>query len=782
AHSLDTVSTPSAIDTDTTSLQLIDIEFGKTYYIAVATVDTITSIESPLSAISEVTMFKRPQYALGQRHTCAINSNQQIYCTGANEFGQLGNNQSGVDVGKTVFSSITNPGQQQWQMVVAGEHYNCAIDGDQQLYCWGDNRDRNLATGSIEDVVVTPTRVSSNLGWLWVTARNTHLCGIKTDHSLWCWGNNDKGQLGTDTSAVNTQEQPVKVGNWNDWLSVSVGESHTCGIRQGHSLWCWGANDLGQIGDPSISMSSAIPIQLHPNDQWMMVSSGQFFSCAIKVDGTAWCWGNNIDGQLGNLTIDPSPTPIPVATSQRWQWISAGAAFICAIDTEQGLWCWGDNWGGQIGKENFYDAVQPTQVGTSREYAVVATGDYHSCALKQDQSMWCWGHNLYGQLGNGSNLNATHEFFTIPQQSGSMVSDWISIDVGYDHVCGIRNSGTLWCWGSNYSAQLATGDWMEASQPRLVENYFNWVQISISSDNGCAIDSVGDLYCWGLSSTGAVGQGSFYDGSTVYPTYIQSDITWLNVSNGVTHTCGLKADNTAWCWGSNNYGQLGDGFISDLNGSQDRASPYPVNTTMLWKSLTSGGWHNCGIAMDDRIYCWGWNAAGQLGVGDETERLVPTLISDNSTWKKVRANWSHTCAIKSDDSLWCWGYNTSGQLGNGEFGDTAQQNTPVPIASGTSFKDVSLGAWHTCAITINNEKLCWGYNSDGQLATGNFDAHHLPHSVLQDFNPIDIQLGADVSCLLNDDSSVWCWGANFYGQIGNGTAWSLFPEIVQLPE
>jgi alpha-tubulin suppressor-like RCC1 family protein len=769
------VGNVSPIDTADTALHMIDIEFGKTYYIAVSTLDTVTNIESPLSPVSEVTTFKRPQYALGQRHTCAINNAKHISCAGSNEFGQLGNSESGVDTGATAFSNIVDSGQHQWEMIVAGENYNCAIDSDQQLYCWGDNRDHNLATGSIDNIVPTPTRISSNLGWLWIAAYKTHLCGIKTDHSLWCWGNNDRGQLGADINTVIFQELPLQLGSRNDWLSVSVGESHTCAIRQDHSLWCWGADDYGQIGNPNSATPSATPYQVQPNERWIMVVSGQFFNCAIKTDHSGWCWGGNANGQLGNLTVVSQSEPTPITGSQQWQWLTAGSLHVCAIDAEQDLWCWGDNWSGQLGNGNFDDSIQPVRVDTSREYAMVAAGEFHTCALKHNQSFWCWGYNLFGQLGRDSTQNHTNEYFVLPQQSGSMASDWLSIDVGYDHVCGIRSSGTLWCWGANYSGQLARQTFVDAAQPRLIENHFNWAQVSSGTNNGCSIKTDGSLFCWGWNSYGQVGNGIFFDGAATAPRTVESTLAWQSITNGDTHTCGIKEDNTAWCWGDNSYGQIG----IDTMGL---AIPTLVNTTLTWKSLKAGSWHTCGIAMDDMIYCWGWNAYGQLGTGDTASQPLPTPLADNSTWKKLDTQLSHTCAIKSDDTLWCWGYNGSGQLGNGEIGETNNQTIPVAVASTQLFKDVDVGAWNTCATTINDEVFCWGGNFYGVLANGNRIDQPLPQPVLGNLNPVDVQSGANVSCLLNYDSTVWCWGDNSYGQVGNGTAWVLFPEIVQLPE
>ena len=781
SDSPDSIINSSAINNDDTSLHLTDIEFGKTYYIAVSTVDTVTNIESPLSPVTEVTTFKRPQYALGQRHSCVINSAKHISCTGSNEFGQLGNNESGVDAGKTVFTSIVDTGQRQWEMLVAGENYNCAIDSNQQLYCWGDNRDRNLATGSIEDIVASPTRVSSNLGWLWIAARKSHLCGIKTDHSLWCWGNNDRGQLGADINTVFFQELPLQVGTLNDWLSVSVGEGHTCAIQQDHSLWCWGTDDYGQVGNPDARTPNPVPFQVHPNERWIMVVSGRFFNCAIKTDNSAWCWGANANGQLGNLTLESQSEPVPVTGNQQWQWLTAGPLHICAIDTERGLWCWGDNWSGQLGNGNFTDSIQPIRTDANTEYVMVAAGDFHTCASKQDQSFLCWGHNSYGQLGSGSNQNHTNEYFLLPQQSGSMASDWVSIDVGLDHVCGIRNGGTLWCWGDNSSGQLASGSFVGSALPRLIRNHYNWTQVSSGAYNSCGIKTDGSLFCWGWNFNGQIGNGNFFSGGATAPRAIESTPAWQSVTNGDYHTCGIRDDNTAWCWGSNSDGQLGDGSW-DADGAADIASPNPVNTTLLWKSLTAGSGHNCGIAMDDMIYCWGWNAYGQLGTGDNTLQPLPTPIANNSTWKKIDTKLSHTCAIKSDDTLWCWGYNVAGQLGNGDIGDTTNQTIPVAVASTQLFKEVNVGPWNTCATTISDEVFCWGANFYGELADGNRVDQPLPQPVLGNFNSIEVQLGVNFSCLLNNDSSVWCWGYNFYGQVGNGTAWSLFPEIVQLPE
>ncbi len=779
ADSAEALSSADPINSDDTSMQLTDIEFGKEYFFAVSTIDNATLLEGSLSDISQATTFRRPQLALGESHTCAINESKDLYCTGANNYGQLGTNVSGWSQGKTVYTALTGAAGKNWDMVVAGAYYTCAIDENAELYCWGDNIAGPLGTGSPEDVVALPTRITSDVGWLWIAARTTHMCGIKLDHTLWCWGRNNRGELGLGIDTTLYESRPMQIGSGEDWLSVAVGDQFTCALKIDHSLWCWGSNTKGELGNPEIAPFIDTPIQIAAGDQWLMLATGLYFTCATKLDLTMWCWGANNQGQLGDLTVDTKLLPNPVFGIQEWQWLATGDTHVCAIDNLQTLWCWGDNWGGQMGNGRFVDVIEPQAVDDILSYTTVAAGSYHTCALQTNNTLWCWGYNLYGQLGNGSNELSTHEFYYSPQQSGLKVADWSSIDVRYGHACGIRTGGTMWCWGANYAGQLGRGNYEESSTPVLIKHHFNWKEVSTGENNTCAIKTDGRLFCWGSNLRGQIGNGRSFSGGMTGPSYVESDTAWISVTSGEYFTCGLKSDNSAWCWGDNRQGQLGNG-ASDVEGLADELLPVQLQQPLQWNTIKAGGNHSCGIAADDKIYCWGGNVSGQLGVGYYTpqRQVWPTQIADDNTWKKLDVNDDHSCAIRFDDTLWCWGLNSSGELGTGDY---ASRNAPTLVSSSELFKEINLGAWSGCATTLDDRILCWGWDIYGLVTEGGASSS-VPQQMFADFSPVKILSGADSGCLLNPDSTVWCFGGNYYGQIGDGSAWSIFPETIALPQ
>jgi alpha-tubulin suppressor-like RCC1 family protein len=277
--------------------------------------------------------------------------------------------------------------------------------------------------------------------------------------------------------------------------------------------------------------------------------------------------------------------------------------------------------------------------------AKVSAGEYHTCAIKQDGSLWCWGWNFSGQLGDGTNTSRT----TPVQIMSSGVS---SVSLGGLHTCAVKTDGSLWCWGYNNSGQLGDGTNADKNTP---------VQVMSS----------------GVSSVAA----------------------------GRHHTCAVKTDGSLWCWGNNDYGQLGDGTNTSRN------TPVQIMSSGV-SSVALGGGHTCAVKTDGSLWCWGSNFYGQLGDGTNADKTTPVQIMSSGV-SSVALGYSHTCAVKTDGSLWCWGNNDSGQLGDGT---NTSRNTPVQIMSGVS--SVALGGAHTCAVKTDGSLWCWGYNADGQLGDG----------------------------------------------------------------
>jgi hypothetical protein len=240
-----------------------------------------------------------------------------------------------------------------------------------------------------------------------VLAGGNHNCAVKTDHTLWCWGNNFSGQLGDGTTT--NSPVPVQVsGHATDWATVTGGGDGTCAVKTDHTLWCWGLNFAGQLGDGTTT-NSPVPVQVsgHATD-WATVTAGQDYTCAEKTGRTVWCWGINSSGQLGDGTTADSPVPVQVSGhATDWATVTANWARTCAIKTGHTMWCWGDNGFGQLGDGTTTNRPVPVQVsGHTPDWATVSDGLGHTCAEKTEGTVWCWGWNIDGQLGDGTTTDS----------------------------------------------------------------------------------------------------------------------------------------------------------------------------------------------------------------------------------------------------------------------------------------------------------------------------------------------------------------------------------------
>ena len=242
---------------------------------------------------------------------------------------------------------------------------------------------------------------------------------------------------------------------------------------------------------------------------------------------------------------------------------------------------------------------------------------------------------------------------------------------------------------------------------------------------------------------------------------------WQTVAAGAFHTCGVRLDHTLWCWGYNAQGQLG------LGDTTFRFTPTRVGSATDWASVSTGYFHSCGVKVDHTLWCWGYNEYRQLGLGVDSPRLVstPTQVGSAADWLEVSAgNW-HTCAVKTDQTLWCWGANTAGELGigwqDGEF-------PPTQVGSDTDWSDVEAGSFYTCGVQLDASLWCWGDNAQGELGMGSTgDGYRTPSRVLSGTSWTAVSVSTDWfphnhTCGVRTDGTLWCWGWNRQGQLGLG--------------
>ena len=332
----------------------------------------------------------------------------------------------------------------------AGNAHTVAIRGDGTLWAWGQNFTGQLGNGTTVREERAPVRVGNVTAWTQVSAGMGHTIGIRTDNTLWAWGLNINGQLGDGTQTQRIS--PVRVGTY--WRSAAAGGEHTVGISADGSLWAWGNNLSGQLGDGTTVEQRLRPVRIGAATDWRAVAAGGAHTVGIRADCSLWAWGSNMHGQLGNNAHgwgNDRSAPVRIGADANWAQVSAGHEHTVAIRTDGSLWAWGRNEWGQLGDGTGTDRRVPVRIGTDSDWAFVAAGDRHNVAIRTDGSLWAWGHNPQGQLGDN-----TATLRRVPVQIGTY-ADWVMVSSGSAHTIAARADGSLWAWGQNFNGRLGDG-------------------------------------------------------------------------------------------------------------------------------------------------------------------------------------------------------------------------------------------------------------------------------------------------------------------------------------
>lgn len=637
--------------------------------------------------------------AAGSMHTCVLVNGGGVKCWGENNQGQLGDGTTTdrytpVDV-SGLSSEVT--------AITAGSSHTCALMSNGGVKCWGENSHGQLGDGTTTGRY-TPVSVSGLGSSVTVIAAGAgYTCAITSNDGVKCWGINNFGQLGDGTTT--DRYIPVDVsGLGNGVTTISVGGEHTCAVESSGSVKCWGANGEGQLGDGTTTVRYAPVNVAGLSIDVTAVTAGGRHTCALMIGGGAKCWGSNYHGELGDGTSGSSRlTAINVAgLISGVVAIDAGFSFTCAIVANGGIRCWGEDSDGKLGNNmQTYFRFAPTEVSTlTSEVNSVTAGERHTCARTSAGGVLCWGDQPL--LGDGID-----EGRFVPVAVAGLASGVTAIAAGGEggeggegHTCALTASGTAHCWGGNFYRQLGTGT--EYNGPRLLPVVVTGLgsggvsAIAPGDAHTCAIITGGSVYCWGTIGG-------------VFPAVVSGLIgTASAISSGYGYSCALTTEGV-FCWGTNRYGQLGDGT------TLSRSTPVAVNGLSTGvTSVATGFLHTCARTNAGGVKCWGSNASGELGDGTTTDRLTPVdVVGMTSGIGQVTVGGNHSCALTSSGGVLCWGLNDRGQLGDGT---TTAHLTPVQVSGlDTGIASISAGAHHTCAVTTSGSVKCWGANSAGQL-------------------------------------------------------------------
>ena len=334
-----------------------------------------------------------------------------------------------------------------------------------------------------------------------VSCGQYHTVAVRSDGTLWAWGYNASGRLGDGTTT--NRSSPVQIGTANNWATVSCGYSFTTAIRSDGTLWAWGANDYRQLGDPALSLSGATnPVRIGSESNWSKVSCGYLHSEAIRNDGTLWAWGYNVSGQLGDGSSLDRSSPLQIG-SATWTSVVCGYRYTVAVRSDGTLWGWGDNSSGQLGDGTRTQRTSPVQSGSSTNWASVACGNTHTLAIKNDHTLWGSGWNQAGELGAGTNVQSYAGLVRI----GS-ATNWNTVGCGSSHTMAINSNGTLWTTGDNSNGQLGNGTNTNLMNPVPIGPMNECIAAASGQFHAAAVKRDGTLWTWGYKSYAQLGDGT----------------------------------------------------------------------------------------------------------------------------------------------------------------------------------------------------------------------------------------------------------------------------------
>jgi alpha-tubulin suppressor-like RCC1 family protein len=362
------------------------------------------------------------------------------------------------------------------------------------------------------------------------------------------------------------------------YRQISAGKWHTCGVARDGAAYCWGRNTTGQLGDGT-TIQRVRPTRVAGGLQFILVSAGASYSCGITTDNRAYCWGQNTAGQLGDGTTANHLTPVAVSGGRRFRQVRSGQFHTCAVNMYDLAFCWGLNGNGQLGDGTRTARLSPVRVRGGLTFRRVFPAGFHTCGATLDSRGYCWGRNEDGQLGDGTTIQKSQP---VPVAGGQRFKQLVT---------GAAGEGTHW--------SMVT----------------------------CGLNTSDRAYCWGDNRSGQIGNGvSGFGLHVLTPTAVAGGGQWSEVSTSGVHTCGVLATNKmAYCWGGDGNWQLGDGDAS----SQDRTSPNQVFGGIQFRAITTGTFHTCAITTTDRVYCWGNNSEGQLGIGGTSwMRPAPLAVAE----------------------------------------------------------------------------------------------------------------------------------------------------------
>jgi hypothetical protein len=385
-----------------------------------------------------------------------------------------------ADNNKGRFVYITREARYVFSNGVTWDIKNVLTPFDVNAYAWGLNTSGQLGDNTITSRLSPVSVIGGFSDWSQLSAGASHSLGLRANGGAWAWGLNSNGQLGDGTATAKSSPVSV-VGGFSDWTQLSAGGVHSLGLRANGSAWAWGSNTSGRLGDnTTVSKSSPVSVVGGFTD-WTQLSAGDSHSLGLHADGGAWAWGLNTNGRLGDGTTTARSSPVSVVGGfTDWSQLSAGVSHSLGLRANGSAWAWGINTNGQLGDNSITSRLSPVSVvGGFTDWAQLSAGGTHSLGLRANGSAWAWGSNGSGRLGNGTTTSRSSPVSVI-----GGFTDWVELSGGNIQSLGVRANGSAWAWGDNTNGRLGDGTTTARSSPvSVVGGFTDWIQIIAGSSS-----------------------------------------------------------------------------------------------------------------------------------------------------------------------------------------------------------------------------------------------------------------------------------------------------------
>lgn len=710
-----------------------------------------------------------------ESHVLALLHSSKLYSTGDNSHGQLG---LGDSLDREGLTPVPRVFSRDFVSVASGEAHSVALTSDGRVFVWGSNAHGQLGLASqtgttipdeLKDGIFGADHGGGGRKVVGVACGARHSMAWFDDGDLYAWGDNSFGQLGTGNNKAVPGFAKVKLAlepalEGSPIKSISSGGFHNLLLTREGKVYSWGKNDYGQLGlgkSGAAVVSKPSPVKgLGDGLQVTKVTAGQGFSMILGSDGEVVAFGDNSSNQLGPGAGYPhQKEPREMRTDVRFKDLSCGQLHCIAASAEGAVFIWGTDSYGQLGLGSSVrsQAVKKPErvrgIGGIQRVFASATGSY---ALSSKGELYAWGKNNAGQLGLRATKNSKSEPEVVVKVSDSVQVKSISAGghaFQYEAHSGvIMSNREVYTWGWNIFAQLGNGD-AEVRQgiPRLVPwlGRLNLTSIVCGQFSTAAVTEAGELYMWGSNEAGQLGRGDF-SASTSDPIKIPIAGEVKSVSIGYGHVLAVTMDGKVFSWGKNFYGQLGVGDHRDK--STPEAVSHLEGETIV--EVSAGQYHSLALTKTGVVYAWGYNRDYELGLNDNMDRVLPQDIPTlkNRKVAQISAGSYHNLALAEDGSLLSWGLNNYGQLGRNadKYGKWPGLVSITDHQGGRKLKGkkIAAGTWHSLAIAENNQVYAWGRCHFGQVGSkcdkSGSGVQTIPVRVieLEDKRVVDIAAGA----------------------------------------